>query len=190
MPESQRSSRGRRAIAQPHTQPPQDKRPHSKNKSPLACFPYGHNLNPASVPLAQPPTKPPGAVSGLVPLHQTAVEDLPSSLRAPRGERGSLRQQGLPLQVHKQNTRMHDASFSLFTRCSLNTQRALCELGRVVVVIARFLPSLASASLAKSLADCSIHDSPDPAEPRDLSCESTKIKHTGIMTLIKLSWWL
>lgn len=33
LPESQRSSRGRRAIAQPHTQPPQDKRPHSKNKS-------------------------------------------------------------------------------------------------------------------------------------------------------------
>lgn len=71
---------------------------------------------------------------------------------------------------------MHHASFSLFTRCSLNTRRAHCELGRAVVVIARFLPSLAGASLAKSLADCSIHDSPDPAEPRDLGCESAALE--------------
>lgn len=38
--------------------------------------------------------------------------------------------------------------------------------------IVRFLPSLASASLAKSLSDCSIQDSSEPAAPHDLSCES------------------
>lgn len=35
----------------------------------------------------------------------------------------------------------------------------------------RFLPSLARASLEKSLGDCSIQDTVDPAEARGLSCK-------------------
>lgn len=66
---------------------------------------------------------------------------------------------------------------SLSTRQLLRICRRLSEhpeesVARSVnkACLSRFLPSLAGASLAKSLADCSIHDSPDPAEPRDLSC--------------------
>lgn len=92
-PEPQRSSGGRRATAPAHAQPPQDKRPHGEDKRSihsLPVFPHkGANLNPASP--INPPTAP-GAVAGLLSLHQTAAEDLPSALPAPGGERRSLRQ--------------------------------------------------------------------------------------------------
>ncbi|XP_041662632.1 von Willebrand factor A domain-containing protein 8 isoform X2 [Cheilinus undulatus] len=50
--------------------------------------------------------------------------------------------------------------------------------------LSRFLPSLARASLEKSLANCSIQDTPDPSEhTRDLSCS---IKD-GMLTIGKVS---
>ncbi|XP_029314557.1 LOW QUALITY PROTEIN: von Willebrand factor A domain-containing protein 8 [Cottoperca gobio] len=66
---------------------------------------------------------------------------------------------------------------SLSTRQLLRICRRLSQypeesLSRAVnkACLSRFLPSLARASLEKSLSNCSIQDSPDPAEHTDFTC--------------------
>lgn len=120
----------------------------------------------------------PGTVSGLLPLHQTAAADLSPTISLPRGEHRPRCQQGLPLKVcsalYAPSRFVHFGSYrkrAVVGRTPLNTV-ALC--------VFRFLPSLARGLLQKSLANCSIQETPDADNTRDFTCASQPLAYTRL----------